>query len=531
MTKSRNEPDRELMQINQMKRQLETAPLQHGKLESDFLPKHLRSGEVIDIPDLVKSLDAANQALKTKPLADKGQSVTTFNPVVEVGERLRETNFYATYDIREKLDNQLNNAFYFNAANVSLEDSDAKCIVEAARDFLCPQDGNRLWLLPAFVERETIAHVAAHHQRLLPRGRVIVVSPDPSTLTAAAPHSDIVIDQRQVLEHINIQALREEGFFPKNRSVRLSGKGTTLLAGFIWAMAHGLINDETYVGHTDTDEINLDFSGAYYQAGSKERLRVSPYRPAEYMAAAAAYMPSSHKVSVVQPAKAGIRRKGEVNLPTWMMMANTTIGDAKMRQMGLELCRVAWPSPGEAIVRACVYRDMPWQGTTGFDLDRYAKAFYLEMGFGGFRCADNYAFVQVGIPAPKIESYGVKEIDDIGQAILATSIYSIQEQFYYQQLRQEGTAEFAPGYSDDLIKAFNEQFAGVELRVPFTSPPDILQDDCGTLYVGSESSEPNGAMYSAGPFYYPSPTRMLEMGVIDLDKIREVPNLSTRNTP
>ena len=211
-------------------------------------------------------------------------------------------------------------------------------------------------------------------------------------------------------------------------------------------------------------------------------------------------------------------------------MVNTTIGDAKMRQMGLQLCRVAWPSPGEAIVHVSVYRDMPWQGTTGFDLDRYAKAFYMEMGFGEFRCEDNYAFVQVGIPAPKIEVHGVKEIDDIAQAVWATSIYSIQEQFYYQQLRKGDSAEFAPGYTDDLIKAFNEQFAGVELRVPFTCPPDISRDDSGALYVASESSDPNRAMYSAGPFYYPSPTRMLEMGVIDLDKIREVPNLSTKNT-
>ena len=518
------------MTINNTNMQSGTPPLQHRMLEFAFLPEHLRSAGSLDIPNLVKRLDAANQALKTKPLGDTLQFLTAFSAVVEEGKRLRETNFSASHDIREKLDRQLNNAFYFNAANIDLDDPNAKSIVEAAHDFLHPNDHNRLWLLPAFVERETIAHVAEYHQRLLPKNRVIVVSPDYGTLTAAAPHSDIVIDQQRVLEHINTDALREEGFLPKNRNVRLSGKGTTLLAGFVWAMAQGLINDETYIGHTDTDEINLDLSGPYYQTGSKERLHVSRYRPAEYMAAAAAYMPSSHKVSVVQPAKGGVRRKGEVNLPTWMMMVNTTIGDAKMRQMGLQLCRVAWPSPGEAIVHVSVYRDMPWQGTTGFDLDRYAKAFYMEMGFGEFRCEDNYAFVQVGIPAPKIEVHGVKEIDDIAQAVWATSIYSIQEQFYYQQLRKGDSAEFAPGYTDDLIKAFNEQFAGVELRVPFTCPPDISRDDSGALYVASESSDPNRAMYSAGPFYYPSPTRMLEMGVIDLDKIREVPNLSTKNT-
>lgn len=501
--------------------------MQHSNLEFKFLPEHLRNGQVIDIPYLVKRLDAANEALKTKPLGYTLESLTEFSPVVKERKRLRETNFNASHDDREKLDIQLNNAFYFNSENVDLGDPDAQSIVEAARDFLYQGDHNRLWLLPAFVERETIAHVATYHQRLLPRGRVIVVSPDQKTLTAAAPHCDVVIDQCQVLEQININALREEGFFPKHRNVRLSGKGTTLLAGFIWAMAHGLINDKTYIGHTDTDEINLDFSGPYYQTDSKERRRVSPYRPAEYMAAAAAYMPSSHQISVVQPAKAGVRRKGEVCLPAWMMMANTTIGDAKMRQMGLELCRVAWPSPGEAIVWAPVYRDMPWQGTTGFDLDRYAKAFYIEMGFSGLGSNENYAFVQVGIPAPKIESYGVREVDDIGQAIWATSIYSTQEQFYYHQLMKEGSAEFAPGYSDDLIKAFNEQFAGVELRVPFTCPPEILQDHSGKLYIASEDSNPNRAMYCAGPFYYPSPTRMLEMGVINLDKVREVPNLST----
>lgn len=505
--------------------------LQPSKIELDFLPEHLRNGEVVDIPDLVKRLDTANQAFKTRPrlLGDQLQSLTASSTVVQEGERLREANFSASHDFREQLDIQLNNAFYFNAGNVDLDDPDARSIVEAARDFLNPNDHNRLWLLPAFIERQTIAHVATHHQKLLPKGRVLVVSPDHQTLTAAAPHSDIVIDQRQVLEHIDTDALREEGFLPKNRNVYLRGKGTTLLAGFIWAMAQGLIDDQTYVGHTDTDEINLDIFGPYYQAGSTERLRVSPYRPAEYMAAAAAYMPSSHKISVVQPAKAGVRRKGELNLPTWMMMANTTIGDAKMRLMGLELCRVAWPSPGEAIVHGSVYRDMPWQGTTGFDLDRYAKAFYLEMGFCEFKNKENYTFVQVGIPAPKIEVNGVKEIDDIAQAVWATSMYSIQEQFYYQQLREGGAAEFAPGYSDHLIKAFNEQFAGVELRVPFTCPPDISRDDCGSLYISSEDSGPNGAMYCAGPFYYPSPTRMLEMGIIDLDKIRNVPNLSTRN--
>ncbi|MDJ0734500.1 MAG: hypothetical protein QNJ47_10600 [Nostocaceae cyanobacterium] len=501
--------------------------MHYNDLELKFLPEHLRNGQIIDIPDIVKNLDAANETLKTKPFEYPIQSLTEFNPFVKEGERLRETNFNACHDLREKLDIQLNNAFYFNSENVDLSDSDAQSIVEAAHDFLCPRDHNRLWLLPAFVERESIAHVATYHQSLLPRNRVIVVSPDQKTLAAAAPHCDIVINQSQVLECININALREEGFLPRHRNVCLSGKGTTLLAGFIWAMAHELINDETYVGHTDTDEINLDFSGSYYQTGSKERLHVSPYRPAEYMAAAAAYMPSSHKVSVVQPAKAGVRRKGEVCLPTWMMMANTIIGDAKMRQMGLELCRVAWPSPGEAIVCASVYRDMPWQGTTGFDLDRYAKAFYMEMGFSKLSSKESYAFVQVGIPAPKIESYGVRETDDIGQAIWATSIYSTQEQFYYHQLRKEGSAEFAPGYSDNLIKAFNEQFAGVELRVPFTCPPDILQNDYGKLYIESEYSDPNRAMYCAGPFYYPSPTRMLEMGIINLDKVREVPNLST----
>ena len=492
-----------------------------------FLPEHLRKGQDIDIPDLVKKLDAANEALKTKPLEYALQSLAEFSPFVKAGERLRETNFSACHDLREELDIQLNHAFYFNSEHVDLNDSGAQSIVEAARDFLHPADRNRLWLLPAFVERESIAHVASYHQRLLPRGRVIVVSPDKQTLAAAAPHCDVVINQSQILEHINVNALREEGFLPQNRQVRLSGKGTTLLAGFIWAMAHGLVNDKTYIGHTDTDEINLDFSGPYYQANSTQSHYVSPYRPAEYMAAAAAYMPSSHQASVVQPAKAGVRRKGEVCLPTWMTMANTTLGDAKMRQMGLELCRVAWPSPGEAIVCAPVYRDMPWQGTTGFDLDRYAKAFYLEMGFRTLRCKENYAFVQVGIPAPKIESSGVRETDDIGQAIWATSIYSTQEQFYYHQLRKEGSAEFAPGYSDDLIKAFNQQFAGVELRVPFTCPPDILQNDRGQLYIESEYSYPNRAMYSAGPFYYPSPTRMLEMGMIDLEKVRQVPNLST----
>lgn len=517
------------MTVNNTTMQSGTSPLALGRLELAFLPEHLRNGENLEIPNLVKRLDAANQALKTNPLVDTLQSLTPFSAVVEEGKRLREINFNASHDVREKLDRQLNHAFYFNAANIDLDNPAAKSIVEAAHDFLHPDDHNILWLLPAFIERESIAHVAAYHQRLLPKNRVIVVSPDYGTLTAAAPHCDIVIDQQRVLAHINTDALREEGFLPKNRNVRLSGKGTTLLAGFIWAMAQGLINDETYIGHTDTDEINLDFSGPYYHTGSTERLHVSPYRPAEYMAAAAAYMPSSHKVSVVQPAKAGVQRKGEVNLPTWMRMVNTTIGDAKMRQLGLQLCRVAWPSPGEAIVHVSVYRDMPWQGTTGFDLDRYAKAFYMEMGFGEFRCEDNYAFVQVGIPAPKIEAHGVKEIDDVAQVIWATSIYSIQEQFYYQQLMKGDSAEFAPGYTDDLIKAFNEQFAGVEWRVPFTCPPDILRDDSSALYIAAEGSAPNGAMYSAGPFYYPSPTRMLEMGVIDLDKIREVPNLSTRN--
>ena len=499
----------------------------HRNIELKFLPEHLRNDQVIDISELVKNLDAANAALKIKPLASTLQSRTEFSPVVRKKERLRETNFNASHDVREQLDFQLNNAFYFNSENVDLNDPDAQPIVEAARNFLSPSDHNRLWLLPAFVERETIAHVATYHQRLLPKGRVIVVSPDQKTLQAAAPHCDVVIDQCQVLKQININALREEGFFPKQRNVSLSGKGTTLLAGFIWAMAHDLIDDDTYIGHTDTDEINLDFSGPYYQTDLKERLRVSPYRPAEYMAAAAAYMPSSHKIAVVQPAKAGVRRKGEVCLPIWMMMANTIMGDAKMRQMGLELCRVAWPSPGEAIVCAPLYRDMPWQGTTGFDLDRYAKAFYLEMGFGGLKSEQKYTFAQVGIPAPKIESDSVTQTDDIGQVIWATSIYSTQEQFYYQQLMKAGTAEFAPGYSDDLIKSFNKQFAGIELRVPLTCPPEILQDDSGKLYIASENSEPNRAMYYAGPFYYPSPTRMLEMEVINLDKVREVPNLST----
>ena len=499
-------------------------------LELSFLPDHIKRDEHIDILDLVKKLDAVNEALKVKPLDDMNQFTTEFSPVVKEGGRLRETNFSACHDLREHLDIRLNNAFYFNSENLDLNNADAKFIVEAARNFLHPSDQNRLWLLPAFVERESIAHVAAYHQRLLPRGHVIVVSPDKQTLKAAAPYCDVVIDQRQVLACIDVNKLREEGFFPETRNVYLSGKGTTLLAGFIWAMAHDLIDDETYIGHTDTDEINLDFSGSYYQIDSKKRLQVSPYRPAEYMAAAASYMPNTHKPSIVQPAKAGVRRKGEVCLPIWMMMANTTIGDAKMRQMGLELCRVAWPSPGEAIVWAPVYRDMPWQGTTGFDLDRYAKAFYIEMGLSKLVGQENRVFTQVGIPAPKIESHGVKETDDIGQTILATSMYSTQEQFYYQQLREVGVAEFAPGYSDHLIKAFNEQFAGVDLRVPFTSPPEILQNDYGTPYIASEYSKPNGAMYCAGPFYYPSPTRMLEMGIIDLDRVRQTTNLSTKQS-
>lgn len=500
----------------------------YSDIESRFLPEHLRNGQDIDIPHLVKNLDATNEALKAKPLEDTLGFPTEFSPFVTQGGRLRETSFNACHDVREELDTQLNHAFYFNSENVDLSDADAQSIVEAAHEFLRPSDDNRIWLLPAFVERESIAHVASYHQHLLPKGHVIVVSPDQKTLTVAAPHCDVVINQCEVLKCLNINALREEGFFPKERKVSLSGKGTTLLAGFIWAMAHGLINDETYIGHTDTDEINLDFSGSYYQIEARKKLLVSPYRPAEYMAAAAAYMPSSHKVSVVQPAKAGVRRKGEVCLPTWMMMANTVTGDAKMRQIGLEFCRVVWPSPGEALIHAPVYRDMPWQGTTGFDLDRYAKAFYLEMGFSKSRSEEKHAFVQVGIPSPKIENCGVRETDDIGQAIWATSIYSTQEQFYYHQLRNEGLAEFAPGYSDNLIKEFNQQFAGIELRVPFTCPPDILEDDDGKLYIESEHSHPNGAMYCAGPFYYPSPTRMLEMGVIDLDKVREVPNLSTR---
>ena len=500
--------------------------MDYRSLELKFLPEHIKNGESIDISGLVKNLDAANEALKTKPLGYARQSLTEFSPAVREGKRLRETNFNACHDLRENLDVQLNNAFYFNPENIDLSDPDAESIIEAARDFLNPSDRNRLWLLPAFVERESIARVAAYHQRLLPRGRVIVVSPDRETLAAAAPYCDIVIDQRQVLKCININRLREEGFFPKHRHVRLSGKGTTLLAGFIWAMAHDLINDETYIGHTDTDEINLDFSGAYYQTNPRKRLQVSPYRPAEYMAAAAAYIPSSYKVSVVQPAKAGVQRKGEVCLPVWMMMANSTIGDAKMRQIGLELCRVAWPSPGEAIVWAPVYRDMPWQGTTGFDLDRYAKAFYIEMGFSKLINKENCVFAQVGIPAAKIESSRVREADDIGQVIWATSIYSTQEQFYYHQLRKEGLAEFSPGYSDNLIREFNERFAGVELRVPSTCPPEILRNDGGKICIASEHSAPNRAMYYAGPFYYPSPTRMLEMGVIDLDKVRQVPNLS-----
>ncbi len=499
--------------------------MNYSNLELKFLPEHLINSQFIDIPDLVKRLDTANQSLKKNTLGDT--LPLEFSPIVEEYKRLREMNFSSSHDVREKLDRQLNNAFYFNSENVDLNNPDAHSIVEAAHSFLNPSDHNRLWLLPAFVERETIAHVAAYHQRLLPRGRVIVVSPDKKTLIAASPHCDVVIDQCQVLEKIDINALREEGFFPKDRNVRLSGKGTTLLAGFIWAMAHDLIDDNTYIGHTDTDEINLDFSGSYYQSNSKERFSVSPYRPTEYMAAAAAYMPSSYKISIVQPAKAGVRRKGEVCLPLWMMMANTIIGDERMRQMGLELCRIAWPSPGEAIVRTPVYRDLPWQGTTGFDLDRYAKAIYLEMGFSKLSTKENYALVQVGIPAPKIESSGVTEVDDIGQAIWATSIYSTQEQFYYQQLIKHESAEFAPGYSDDLIKEFNQQYAGLELRVPFTSPPEIVQDDCGTLRIPSEHSQPNGATYCPGPFYYPSPARMLEMGVINLEKVREVPNLST----
>ncbi len=499
--------------------------MNYSSLELKFLPDHLRNGKFIDIPDLVKRLDTANQSLKKHTLSDAFP--LEFNPVVEESQRLREMNFSSSHDVREKLDYQLNNAFYFNSENVDLNNPDARSIVEAARSFLNPSDQNRLWLLPAFIERETIANVAAYHQHLLPRGRVIVVSPDKQTLIAASPHCDVVIDQCQVLETIDINALREEGFFPKDRNVRLTGKGTTLLAGFIWALAHDLIDDNTYIGHTDTDEINLDFSGSYYQSNSKERFRVSPYRAPEYMAAAAAYMPSSHKISMVQPAKAGVQRKSEVCLPLWMMMANTIMGDEKMRQMGLELCRIVWPSPGEAIVHTPVYRDLPWQGTTGFDLDRYAKAIYLEMGFSKLGSKKNYALAQVGIPAPKIESVGVTERDDVGQAVWATSMYSTQEQFYYQQLLKHQSAEFAPGYSDELIKEFNQHYAGLEIRVPFTSPPEIVQDDCGTLRIPSGNSRPNGAIYCPGPFYYPSPARMLEMGVIDLEKVRQVPNLST----
>lgn len=521
---------------------------------TDFMPTNMKQPGTTDHPQvLITELDRAQTEFGTQPSGkDLQVAVQTGNYQgydVRSGTRHREAQFDDKPDPRKSLDSQLQGLFYFNRDNLYLEQEEAKrALVEPGREFLAA--GNVVWILPGFVERFSIADVARYHERLIRKpGRVIVVSPDEGTRDAASIFCNVVLDQNEIMQNINWSALIEAGILPKDRKVPISGKGITILAGFLWAMAQGLITENTYVGHTDTDIANIDKYSIFYRQNPESR--IPPYRAAEYMAAAAAKMSPNVQLAAIQPAKVGIERKSPVKHPVWMAMANSQ--DAALRYAGYQLGRVTWASPGEGLVLSETYSNYPWEATTGFDLDRYLKALLMELnGMSSSVDLDNrFRFAQVVVPPPKIEMGGVSESIDFQEVNWATFMYTIAQEFYQKwfYLTQAGVQNalppaLPPHYSIAHLGEVNREYAGRQLRVIAESSPEttrvVIEDPPmpghnlgeGVIYYpyeelfGRNVHQPNVTGYRWAPWRLPPIPWMDKEGIINWEGIRNATNHS-----
>lgn len=515
---------------------------------TDFVPNHMVDADADDTPaNVVSQLDEAIQGIRTQPETGAAHVKTDAIAAVDPnGNRIREGDSQAIDEKVKKLDPLYQGMYLFNREKKHIEDVDG--LLETARRFI--RDEEIPIILPAYKEPKgwDVARAAS----LLSPGRVIFVSPDANTLSAAAPFSH-AIDQNEVLKYIDIAKLKELGFIPTGREVPLRGKGMTILLGLMWGIANGYVEPKNqYLAHVDTDVINMDPASVYYHERGGNVSKRRPYRPLEYMAAALSQMPSSHHAVAVQPAKVGPPRKGEVKHPTFAEFANSD--DPFLRKVGLGLGRVVWPSPGEAIVDGRLYMEGPWQVTTGFDLDRYFKAVLWELRQEeqtGKPTRD--VFAQVVVPPDKIENGGVAEKNDWAEVNWATHVFSNALNFYrelahdaqgrqdIQPLVQSLSEEqrgllpkkiiqglepaLVPTFDLDHIKAFNEKFAGKQVRVLASESPEPYRDEQGGIIypadeVYNQASGPNFASYRWNPFYLPPVTWMIENGIVDLDGIK-----------
>ena len=132
---------------------------------------------------------------------------SSYNP--QTGQRTRDLELTRSVDDREKLDEALHGLHFYNTENIDLdsETKDAQELENLARNRL--MEGDIVAVLPAYIEPDTAPDVARYHQKLLPDGMVIAVSKHNLTRELTAPYASVVIDEDEVMQHVNFKALEE----------------------------------------------------------------------------------------------------------------------------------------------------------------------------------------------------------------------------------------------------------------------------------------------------------------------------------
>ena len=462
----------------------------------DWLPSHFSRPDVKDTPaHLAHELDQTIQVHKSKP--DSGSHLVetkNLEAVIQRGVRLREGDLGAEKDDpRVAMDKLFEELFLFNTKHKFLEQS--RRIEAIGRRFLL----GKTIISPAY--REVDAWNNARSLGKLSPGRVIMASPDETTLRSAASNC-IAINENDVLPFIDLKKLRDMGIIPQGIEVPFRGKGKTILMAWLWGMANGLIKPAEYVAHMDSDISNASDNGLAYIRDGVDLSERPPYWPLIYLGAAAALMPPSYRAVAIQPAKVGPPRKGEVKHPVFQQFAESE--DPFTRMVGYGLGRVIWPSPGEAIVLSDLYTNLPWQVTTGLDLNRYMAAIVAELlqdgQFGNKDIRD--IFAQVVIPPDKIEDVleSVPDKNDFREVNWATKVISqaldFWRELYYEELARKRlqpslgdlsgeqkalidpillnglSPAFPSMFSIDHIKRYNQKHAGIQGRVLASDYPE-----------------------------------------------------------
>lgn len=357
-------------------------------------------------------------------------------PVLEAIDRTGVYNSIETQDEGQK--------------NINILDPEHDYILERARLFL--RSGAVTVLLPFASEAGTIGRDIHYAENVVGPQNVLAI--DAGTQTEASVEARAtgvpVVNQKDILQHVNWDYLKQEGILPPNFKLK-GAKGLTLAAGNLALESIGQLNKTLVVQH-DTDIVNPG-------PGRQEEAVPGDYCALDHLAIPYAYPLQDATVRAVYNLRTGEGRNNE----PWHMMTNNIAGlseDEKMKVLGKALGTIAWPLTGERLVQGDLLRTFP--RATGMETETQDN-FCLT----GIDLRDGKrGLMQVANPNPKTEnkpSPRTREFAIVDQCCL-----------WGQRLTQhiERTGRHPDQWNLEDIASFNRSFGGRLYTISVPSASD-----------------------------------------------------------